>query len=285
MSRPSTDGLSTCVLPLPTGSCLALFLPGWQSREQAVEQARRSATRDRIGRPARQDRSQRGHRCDRFRPSCCTFLAWIHRCRNSWWAGAVVGPGWQRLWVCVGGVIETARGRFGSIGRTRAAGQACLGRLALARSGRGSLRGPVVVSGGVGDAAQPRQGQLEPRHPRPAGRAGRAGCDAGSWPPPPPDGRPARWRRPSAAGCGARVAATSQAALALNLPDGQCRRPTPALRSRMHNSTTAWRRWSASSQTAVPTRSVTNAWSRQLGNSSAWAPIRRVRRTISRSPW
>jgi hypothetical protein len=28
----------------------------------------------------------------------------------------------------------------------------------------------------------------------------------------------------------ARVAATSQAALALNLPDGQCRRPTPALK-------------------------------------------------------
>jgi hypothetical protein len=26
------------------------------------------------------------------------------------------------------------------------------------------------------------------------------------------------------------------------------------------------------------------AWERQVGNSSAWAPTRRVRRTISRSP-
>jgi hypothetical protein len=40
----------------------------------------------------------------------------------------------------------------------------------------------------------------------------------------------------------ARVAITSQAALALNLPDGQCRSPTPALRSRMHSSTVAGRR-------------------------------------------
>jgi hypothetical protein len=40
----------------------------------------------------------------------------------------------------------------------------------------------------------------------------------------------------------ARVAIRSQAASALNLPDGQCRSPTPALRSRMHSSTTAWRR-------------------------------------------
>ena len=40
----------------------------------------------------------------------------------------------------------------------------------------------------------------------------------------------------------ARLAASSQAALALNLPDGRCRSPTPALRSRMHSSTVAWRR-------------------------------------------
>jgi hypothetical protein len=37
----------------------------------------------------------------------------------------------------------------------------------------------------------------------------------------------------------ARVAISSQAALALNLPEGLCCRPTPALRSRMHSSTVA----------------------------------------------
>jgi hypothetical protein len=42
-----------------------------------------------------------------------------------------------------------------------------------------------------------------------------------------------------------RLAITSQAALALDFPEGQCRRPTAALRSRMHGSTTTWRRWSA----------------------------------------
>ena len=40
----------------------------------------------------------------------------------------------------------------------------------------------------------------------------------------------------------ARVAITSQAALAGNLPEGQCRSPAPSLRSRMASSTTAWRR-------------------------------------------
>ena len=40
----------------------------------------------------------------------------------------------------------------------------------------------------------------------------------------------------------ARVAISSQAALAPNLPEGQWRRPTPALRSRMHSSTVACRR-------------------------------------------
>jgi hypothetical protein len=52
----------------------------------------------------------------------------------------------------------------------------------------------------------------------------------------------------------------------------------------MASSTTAWRRWSASSATAVPARSVTNAWWRQSGQRVAWAPTRRVRRTTSRPP-
>jgi hypothetical protein len=58
----------------------------------------------------------------------------------------------------------------------------------------------------------------------------------------------------------ARVAASSQAALALNCPEGRCASPLPALRSRMASSQTAWRRWSVSSQVAVPGRSVTKAW-------------------------
>jgi len=45
----------------------------------------------------------------------------------------------------------------------------------------------------------------------------------------------------------------------------------------MASSTTAWRRWSASNQTAVPARSVMNAWWRQFGHRVAWAPTRRVR--------
>jgi hypothetical protein len=43
-------------------------------------------------------------------------------------------------------------------------------------------------------------------------------------------------------------------------PDGQWRSPAPALRSRMASSQTAWRRWSASTSTALPTRSATKAW-------------------------
>ena len=58
----------------------------------------------------------------------------------------------------------------------------------------------------------------------------------------------------------ARVAASSQAALALNWPDGRWASPAPALGSRIASSQTAWRRWSASSQVAVPTRLVTSAW-------------------------
>jgi hypothetical protein len=57
----------------------------------------------------------------------------------------------------------------------------------------------------------------------------------------------------------ARVAASSQAALAVKVPDGRWARPAPALRSRMASSQTAWRRWSASSQMVVPGQSVTKA--------------------------
>ena len=52
----------------------------------------------------------------------------------------------------------------------------------------------------------------------------------------------------------------------------------------MANSTTAWRRWSASNSTAVPGRSVTKAWWRQSGHRVAWGPTSRMRRVISRRP-
>jgi len=51
----------------------------------------------------------------------------------------------------------------------------------------------------------------------------------------------------------------------------------------MASSHAAWRRWSASRSTALPWRSVTKGWWRQSGHSVAWAPRRRVPRTISRS--
>jgi hypothetical protein len=57
----------------------------------------------------------------------------------------------------------------------------------------------------------------------------------------------------------ARVAMTSQAALARKLPEGQWRSPAPSLRSRMASSQTAWRRWSASSSIALAWRLVTKA--------------------------
>ncbi len=161
--------------------------------------------------------------------------------------------------------------------------------------GLGSCVERQCGSDGVGDAAQPGQRQLKPRRPRPADGqmqhqpAGRAGQPTGQGQQGPGQ-RLGRHQFPAGAQPDggdpaqqvvARVAIRSQAALAANLPEGQCRSPTPALRSRIASSTVAWRRWSWSSSTAVPTRSVTKAWERQLGNSSAWPPTKRVRRTIS----
>ena len=48
----------------------------------------------------------------------------------------------------------------------------------------------------------------------------------------------------------------SQAALAAKRPEGRWLRPTPYLRSLMAFSTSAWRRWSASSSRVSPSRSV-----------------------------
>ena len=48
----------------------------------------------------------------------------------------------------------------------------------------------------------------------------------------------------------------SQAPLAAQHPDGMLFSPTPYLRSRMAFSTSAWRRWSASSSRVSPSRSV-----------------------------
>ena len=48
----------------------------------------------------------------------------------------------------------------------------------------------------------------------------------------------------------------SQAALAAKRPEGRWFNPTPCLRSRMAFSISAWRRWSASSSSISPSRSV-----------------------------
>ena len=52
----------------------------------------------------------------------------------------------------------------------------------------------------------------------------------------------------------------SQAPLAANRPDGRWFSPTPYLRSRMAFSISAWRRWSASSSSVSPSRSVMKPW-------------------------
>ena len=66
--------------------------------------------------------------------------------------------------------------------------------------------------------------------------------------------------RPMPAGQRARLCAitctASQAALAAKRPDGRWLSPTPYLRSRMVFSISAWRRWSASSSSISPSRSV-----------------------------
>ena len=51
----------------------------------------------------------------------------------------------------------------------------------------------------------------------------------------------------------------SQAPLAAKRPDGRWFNPTPYFRSRMAFSTSAWRRWSASSSRVSPSRSVMKA--------------------------
>ena len=79
----------------------------------------------------------------------------------------------------------------------------------------------------------------------------------------------------------ARAAITVHAAFATNLPEGKCARAW-SLRSRIASSTTACWRCSDSTSPIASVRLVRNAKCRQSGHSSACAPIRRVRRTISR---
>ena len=62
--------------------------------------------------------------------------------------------------------------------------------------------------------------------------------------------------RPMWAGQGAITCTASHAALAAKRPEGVWFSPTPYLRSRMAFSTSAWRRWSASSSRVSPSRSV-----------------------------
>ena len=67
----------------------------------------------------------------------------------------------------------------------------------------------------------------------------------------------------------ARTAHTSQAALALKLPEGTCSMPAPSFRSLMASSTVAWARWKASTSTGSPSRSVRKAKCRHSGHSVA----------------
>ena len=57
------------------------------------------------------------------------------------------------------------------------------------------------------------------------------------------------------------TAHTSQAALAVNTPEGRCANG-PALRSAMTCSTTAWSRWEASAASVLRGESVNTPWCR-----------------------
>ncbi len=89
--------------------------------------------------------------------------------------------------------------------------------------------------------------------------AGRAGDSSGEGEEPPPEGLGGHHLHPDRSalsnGPGRHHLYRQQAALAAKRPDGMWFSPTPYFRSRMAFSTSAWRRWSASSWVS-PSRSV-----------------------------
>ena len=76
------------------------------------------------------------------------------------------------------------------------------------------------------------------------------------------------------------AAQTSQAALALNIPEGWWA-SGPALRSAMTCSMIAWSPWEASASSIARGESVNTAWCRQATSSSSWPEPRRPRRRRS----
>ena len=58
----------------------------------------------------------------------------------------------------------------------------------------------------------------------------------------------------------------------------------PYFRSRIAFSISAWRRWSASSSSSAPSRSVMKAWKSYVVNRASWLPgVGFTRRTMSRT--
>ena len=127
---------------------------------------------------------------------------------------------------------------------------------------------PTVPSGREWNGSQPGQGAAELLSPRPAIRkmqgqpACRAGEPSGQGEEPPPEGLGVAIRSPrpiravQRARLWAIVWTAIQAPLAAKRPEGRWFSPTPYLRSRMAFSISAWRRWSASSSSNSPSRSV-----------------------------
>ena len=130
---------------------------------------------------------------------------------------------------------------------------------------------PPPPSGREWQGAQSGQGTIELGFPRPAlwqmqcEAARRAGDPSGQGEEPPPEGlgghhllaqTDARCPAGDVVGHHLYRCTASQAALAAKRPEGRWFNPTPCLRSRMAFSISAWRRWSASSSSISPSRSV-----------------------------
>ena len=147
----------------------------------------------------------------------------------------------------------------------------------LSRTGLARVCGDLRLSGGwVADGAvrpewngsQPGQGAAELFSPRPAIRkmqgqpACRAGEPSGQGEEPPPEGLGGGYplsqtdpRRPAGQVVGHRLDG-QPGAVGGEAARGEMVQPTPYLRSRMAFSISAWRRWSASSSSNSPSRSV-----------------------------
>ena len=127
---------------------------------------------------------------------------------------------------------------------------------------------PTVPSGREWNGSQPGQGAAELFSPRPAIRkmqgqpACRAGEPSGQGEEPPPEGLGGGYplsqtdpRRPAGQVVGHRLDG-QPGAVGGEAARGEMVQPTPYLRSRMAFSISAWRRWSASSSSNSPSRSV-----------------------------